>query len=110
VLPYPDRIEIIMGTPLSLESIIVANTEQVSQALEGETFILSLKNSAYYGLDPIGTHLWTLLRAPRRVSQLRDALVTEYEIEAEQCERDLLELLENMRVEGLIDVRCNTVR
>jgi hypothetical protein len=29
----------------------------------------------------------------------------EYDVEAEQCERDLLDLLEQMRSEGLIEVR-----
>jgi len=88
----------------------VATSEQVSCALPEETFILSLKNSVYYGLNPVGAHVLTLLREPRSISQLRDALVLEYEIEAACCERDLLELLENMRVEGLIEVRSDTVR
>jgi hypothetical protein len=40
------------------------------------------------------------------VRELRDALLDEYDVEAARCEQDLLELLEKMRVEGLIEVRA----
>jgi hypothetical protein len=99
-----------MNTLLSLESIVVANTEQLFRLLQEEAVILSLKNSAYYGLDQIGARVWTLLCEPRSIGQLRDTLVIEYEVEAECCARDLLNLLEDMRMEGLIDVRSDTVR
>jgi coenzyme PQQ synthesis protein D (PqqD) len=94
-----------MGTPLSVESVVVAASEQVSCPLGEESAILNLKNSVYYGLDPVGARVWNLLREARSVSALRDTLLDEYDVEAERCERDLLELLEKMRGEGLIEVR-----
>jgi hypothetical protein len=39
------------------------------------------------------------------VEELRNTLLNEYEVDAELCERDLLDLLEKMRNEGLIEVR-----
>jgi hypothetical protein len=56
-------------------------------------------------LDPVGAHIWKLLREPRSIGELRDALVDEYDVEPPRCEQDLLELLEKMRGEGLIEVR-----
>ena len=94
-----------MGAALSVESIVVASSEQVSCPLGEESAILNLKNSVYYGLDPVGARVWNLLREARSVSALRDTLLDEYDVEAERCERDLLELLEKMRGEGLIEVR-----
>ncbi|MGA8222603.1 MAG: PqqD family protein [Candidatus Acidiferrales bacterium] len=94
-----------MGAALSVESIVVAASEQVSCPLGEESAILNLKNSVYYGLDPVGARVWNLLREAKSVSALRDTLLDEYDVEAERCERDLLELLEKMRGEGLIEVR-----
>jgi coenzyme PQQ synthesis protein D (PqqD) len=94
-----------MGASLSVESIVVAASEQVSCPLGEESAILNLKNSVYYGLDPVGARVWTLLREAKPVRALRDTLLDEYDVEAERCERDLLELLEKMRGEGLIEVR-----
>lgn len=90
---------------LSLRSIVIAVTDQVSCPLGEESAILSLTNTVYYGLNPVGTRVWNLLQRPRTVGELRDALLDEYDVESERCERDLLDLLERMRVEGLIQVR-----
>ncbi|MGB8523085.1 MAG: PqqD family peptide modification chaperone [Candidatus Acidiferrales bacterium] len=94
-----------MDASLSVHSIVVAASEQVSCPLGEESAILSLKNSVYYGINPVGTRVWSLLKQPRRVEELRDTLLKEYEVDAELCERDLLNLLEKMRSEGLIEVR-----
>ena len=94
-----------MDKPLSLHSIVVASTQQVSCALGEESAILNMKNSVYYGLDAVGTRVWNLLGEPHSVGQLRDTLVDEYDVEARVCENDLLALLEQLRNEGLIDVK-----
>jgi len=95
-----------MGASLYLQSVVVAATEQISCPLGEESAILNLKNSVYYGLNPVGARVWNLLREPRSVRELRDTLVDEYDVGAERCEQDLLELLEKMRIEGLIEVRA----
>jgi Coenzyme PQQ synthesis protein D (PqqD) len=94
-----------MGSSLSLHSVVVAISEQVSCPLGDESAILNLKNSVYYGMNPVGARVWNLVQQPKSVWQLRDVLLDEYEVEAAQCERDLLDLLEQMRVEGLIEIR-----
>jgi hypothetical protein len=93
-----------MDLSLSASSIVVMGAEQVSCPLGEESAILNLKNSVYYGLDPVGARVWALLQQPRSVHELRDALLAEYEVEASRCEQDLLALLEKMRSEGLIEV------
>ena len=91
-----------MDADLSIHSIVIATPEQVSCPLGEESAILNLKNTVYYGLNPVGARVWNLLQQARSVGELRDALLDEYDVEAVRCERDLLELLERMRVEGLI--------
>jgi coenzyme PQQ synthesis protein D (PqqD) len=94
-----------MDAALSVHSIVVATSEQVSCPLGDESAILNLKNSMYYGMNPVGTRIWTLLKEPRSVEQLRDTLLNEYQVDAALCERDLLDLLGKMKSEGLIEVR-----
>lgn len=89
---------------LSIDSIVSVAPEQLSCALGDESAILNLKNSVYYGLDPVGTRIWILLQQPIGVRELRNRLMDEYEVGADQCEGDLLSLLEKMRNEGLIRV------
>jgi len=82
----------------------VAAKEQVSCDLAGEAAMLNLKNGVYYGLDPVGARIWNLIQQPRTVSEVLQILLEEYEVDAERCERDLLELLQNLAAEGLVEV------
>jgi hypothetical protein len=93
-----------MDAPLSLHTIVVAAPEQVSCPLGEESAILNLKNSVYYGMNPVGARVWDLLKQPKSVTELRDALLEEYEVDEVRCGNDLLALLETMRSEGLIEV------
>ena len=93
-----------MATSLSVRSIVVASPDQVSCPLGEEAAILSLSKTIYYGLNPVGARVWALLKTPTTIGDLRDMLVREYDVDAERCERDLLNLLEKMSVEGLIHI------
>jgi hypothetical protein len=94
-----------LDAPLSFDTVVVASPEQVSCPLGDEAAILNLKNSVYYGMNSVGSRIWTLLREPRKVGDVRDTLVDEYEVDPELCGGEILQLLEKMREEGLIEVR-----
>jgi hypothetical protein len=94
-----------MDASLSVHSIVSASPEQVSCPLGDEAAILNLKNTVYYGLNPVGARIWNLLQQPRTIGELLAALLDEYDVDASRCEADLLELLEKMRSEGLIQIR-----
>jgi hypothetical protein len=94
-----------MKANLSGESVVVAAKQQVSCDLQGEAAILNIQNGTYYGLDSIGTHVWTLIQQPRRVREIRDSVIQEYEVDADRCQNDVLILLRRLLAEGLIEVR-----
>ena len=85
------------------QSTLVAVKDQVSADLAGEAAILHLKSGVYYGLDPVGARIWELLKTPRTVAEIRDALLREYDVEPETCEKDLAALLEKLHEEQLIE-------
>jgi hypothetical protein len=87
---------------ISIDSTIVAIKRQVSCDLAGEVVILSLKEGIYYGLDPVGARIWSLIQEPRTVAEVREAITNEYQVDPEQCKRDLLELLQQLEDNGLI--------
>jgi hypothetical protein len=93
-----------MNSSLTLQSIVAATSDQVSCPLGDESSILSLKNSVYYSLDPVGTRIWELLRQSRSVHSILEILLQEYDVESERCERDLFAILEKLQQEGLIEI------
>jgi hypothetical protein len=64
----------------------------------------------YYGLDAVGARVWSLIQQPRTVQSVREALLSEYDVEPDRCERDLLALLNQFLAEGLIEVRDHATR
>ena len=83
----------------------MAAKDQVSSDLAGETILLSMQSAMYYGLDQVGSRIWELVREPIRVSDLRDAIELEYDVDPQQCEADVLAFLRELAFKGLIEVR-----
>ena len=90
-------------------SIVVAAAGQVSCDLAGEAVILDIQPGIYYGLNAIGARIWQLIQEPKSVDEVRNALIKEYEVEPDRCERDLLALLQELATKGLIEVKDEAV-
>jgi len=90
---------------LSEQSIVSVTKDQVSCSLGSEAAILNMKDGIYYGLDPVGAQIWKLLQTPRRIVEIQQFLLQEYDVEPERCQTDLLALLEDLLGAGLIEVR-----
>lgn len=84
----------------------MAGSEQVSCDLGDEAVILSLKDGVYYGLNAVAARVWELLKQePRTVGKIRDIILKEFDVEEERCTQDLLDLLEQLRVWKLVELR-----
>jgi hypothetical protein len=83
-------------------STVVAIKQQIHCNLNGEAVILDLSNGTYYGLDEIGAQIWAMIQEPRAITEIVDTLLEEYEVERDQCERDLLALLRELASRGLV--------
>jgi hypothetical protein len=103
--PEPGKMPYDMDPSLSRQSVVVASKNHVSCELHGETALLHLKTGVYYGLNPVGARIWSLIQQPRRVEEIRDALSQEYQVEAEPCEQDVIALLEKLLAEGLVELK-----
>ena len=94
-----------MSQTISDRSVVVVTKDQVSCDLAGEAAILNIKSGVYYGLDPVGARIWNLMQKPLEVLEIQNAITDEYDVEPEQCARDLMALLEKLFAEGLIEVK-----
>jgi Coenzyme PQQ synthesis protein D (PqqD) len=90
---------------LSDRSRIVVSKDQVSSDLAGETAILNLKNGVYYGLDPVGSRIWNLVQEPTTFAEIRDALLSHYDVEEVTLESDIRDLLNQLAEHGLVEIQ-----
>jgi len=86
-------------------STVVVTKDQVSADLSGEAAILNLKSGVYFGLNAVGARIWNLLQEPRTVSRIKDVILGEYEVGPDRCEADLFSLLNDLLLQGLIEIR-----
>lgn len=85
-------------------SVVVAGKENTFSELGDEAVILDLKQSMYFGLDPVGTFIWQLVQEPVRVSDVYAAVLGCYNVDEDTCEREVLAFLNDLASEGLISV------
>ena len=84
------------------EEIVTARPEHVASELSGETVILSLDRGIYYGLDPVGTHVWQLIQRPTTVDEVCRCLCQVFDVELERCRQEVAVLLHDMDGAGLL--------
>ena len=62
--------------------------------------MMDMAKGLCYGLDPIGSHIWTLIASPISVAKLCERLTDEYAVSAKRCEKEVLNLLAGMLGSG----------
>ena len=79
----------------------------VTRIVAGETIIVPVRSGVsdlehIYVLNELGSRVWDLLDQQMPVSQIVDAICSDYEVSAEQAARDIDELLHNLETAALI--------
>jgi hypothetical protein len=72
--------------------------------LDGESVLLKLQSESYFGLDHIGTRIWELLLSSDSVQAAYEALLQEFEVDADRLRRDMTELLDSLSQQGLLEI------
>ena len=89
---------------LSITSRVKVTPEQVSSELGKEVVILHVKNGVYYGLDEVGVLIWKKLQESCSVSDIVTSIVAEFDVDAKQCEQDVLRILSELQDAQLVAV------
>jgi hypothetical protein len=89
---------------VDLSSVVVQAEEILVSKIDDEVVMMSVEHGTYSGLDAIGSEIWSLLQSPRRVSEICDTLMQEYQVERRQCEKDVLAFLNDLALDHTIKV------
>ncbi len=91
-----------MITPHTVVSVAPGLT---AADLGGEAVVLDAQSGKYYGLNEVGLQIFNLAKQPTTVEHIKEALLREYDVEADRMERDLMKFLHTMAERRLIEVR-----
>ncbi len=93
-----------MSKGLSIESAVRIKDDVIFNDLHGEVVLLNLKTGIYFGLDPVGTRAWQLIQDHGSLGPVRDDMLGEYEVSAEDLWKDLQDLVIRLADNGLVEV------
>ncbi len=72
------------------------------QDLGDESVLLELESGRYYGLDEVGTRMWSLLVEHGSASAAERVLLEEYDVDVERLRGDLDRFVDSLESESLV--------
>ena len=89
---------------IALTDVLEANSDLMMADLEGEAVLLNMHTGRYFGLNEVGTSIWSRIAETCTVAEVIDSLQKEYDVPGERLNEDVLAFLETMEKRNLIHV------
>jgi len=93
----------------ALNSRIVVSPDVLFHTLEGEAVLLDLKSGRYFGLDAVGTRMWSLLAETGRPVEVIARMLQEFDVDEERLRADVLGWIDKLSARGLLTVEATPV-
>ncbi len=93
-----------MTRKLKLDDQIRPVPEVLVQKVGDEAVVLNLNSEEYLGFDPVGARMWEVLTTVPSLRSGLDILLSEYDVDAERLEVDLLAFADQLVGRGLAGV------
>lgn len=85
-----------------LHSRLAASPDAADSAVGEETVILHLKSGKFYGLDPVGTRIWALIKDGMRPDALCEQIAAEFDADLEIVESDTRRFLAELEANDIL--------
>ncbi len=87
---------------LNASTVVTRTSGLIESTIDNEIVALNIETGTCYGLNAVGSRIWTLLANPIRISEICATLVDEYQVEAATCEGEVLDLIGHLLEENLV--------
>jgi hypothetical protein len=72
--------------------------------LQSESVLLNLDSECYFGLNEIGTRIFSVLTSSPSIAAAYEQLLAEYDVDANVLRADLMDLIQQLVAQGLLEV------
>ena len=69
-----------------------------------DVVVLDTETNFYFGLTSVAGHIWKLIEQPTSIGDLVDAVVAEYDVEADVCLKDTVSFVQELHKKGLVSI------
>ena len=70
--------------------------------VDGEIVALNVESGTCYGFNSTATRVWSMIEQPRTIGEICEALVSQFDVQPEDCHRDVVELIRELQSDGLV--------
>lgn len=76
--------------------------EAFATEVDNQVVILEYESGTYFTLNEVGSRVWQLLTQGNTVQAILNQLLQEYDVSKERLHQDLLNIVKELQVKGLI--------
>lgn len=85
-----------------LNTALRPSPDAVESAVGDETVLLHLVNGTYYGLDPVGTRIWGMIKDGLKPHDICRQLAEDYDVDLATIEADARKFLTDLEAQGIL--------
>lgn len=89
---------------ISFAQRAIVPADVMIREVSGESVFLKLDTESYFGLDDVGTQMWTALTESENIQKAYELLVNQYDVEPEILRQDLNRFIESLVSDGLLEI------
>jgi hypothetical protein len=89
---------------VTVDTVLVQDSEPIPATVDEEVVLLSVRAGNYFGFNRVGTEIWNMLTAPRRVGDILDSLAKAHDVDTDTMTRDVTAFLQTLIDRGLVKV------
>ena len=92
------------SSSISFSDRVRVPDEVLISNLQEESVILNLNSERYFGLDDVGTRMFSVLTNSDSIEAAYESLAREYDVDRQELRQDLIALVENLLQQGLVAI------
>lgn len=89
---------------LTLKQKVALKQDILVQNVDGEIVLLNLESEEYFGLDDVGSSMWSCLKESDTLQAAYDRLLDRYDVDPVELEQDFLNLVERFVEHELVEI------
>ncbi|MCE8011146.1 PqqD family peptide modification chaperone [Billgrantia desiderata] len=90
---------------MQMTTVVRRHPSLLASQVNDDVVLFSAERGMYYGTQAVGGRIWSLIQDETSVSDICERVLAEFSVERENCERDVLQFLEQLETEGLVTTR-----
>lgn len=85
-------------------ALYIQNNLLSTALMEGELVMMDMSQGKYFGLNPLASHIWSLLASPKSLDDLVVDLMSQFDVTEDECRTDTELFLQQLVDKQLVEV------